>query len=354
MNIFKQTRSFIRRCLRDLSRWYIERYGYFVIEKKNLYDWQIKPNYNASYNPETKIPNNAKKYLHSKNPRLIQLKSDYQKFLAKNFKKGLWTENYLKNEDLLFFRGDNPYVYQKRGNQLSIFAYLITYFWFKSKDKANDLFFFKEEISFGIYNFVIDEKNITRDLLDSFNEIEFLKENVFKNHENKVKVLEIGAGYGRLAKWLTKNTKFIEHYYCIDGIPESTFISEYFLKKYHKIDNVTVVPVNMKESLVEKDNITLAINIHSFSEMTFDFVKFWIKEVTRLKILYLFIVPNAGHNFEGELVSFDKVNFRNLIESKGYELVLKRTKYLDPYVQKYGLNPTVYYLFQNTNFMEKK
>ena len=87
--------------------------------------------------------------------------------------------------------------------------------------------------------------------------------------------------------------------------------------------------------------------------MTFDFVKFWIKEVTILKILYLFIVPNAGHNFEGELISFDKVNFRNLIESKGYELVLKRTKYLDPYVQKYGLNPTVYYFFRILTLWKK-
>ena len=173
------------------------------------------------------------------------------KIFSENFKKGLWTENYLKMK-IYYFSEGITHTYIKKRKSINIFAYLITYFWFKSKDKANDLFFFKEEISFGIYNFVIDEKNITRDLLDSFNEIEFLKENVFKNHENKVKVLEIGAGYGRLAKWLTKNTKFIEHYYCIDGIPESTFISEYFLKKYHKIDNVTVVPVNMKESLVKK------------------------------------------------------------------------------------------------------
>ena len=353
MNILKNTRLFIRRFLRDLSKWYIERYGYFVIEKKNLYDWQISPNFNTGYNLQTKIPKDAKKYLHPNNSRLVQLKNDYQKFLTKNFKKGLWTEDYLKSEDLLFFRGDNPYLYQKRGNQLSIFAYLITYFWFKSNYKNDRISLFNEENSFGVYNYVIDEKNITRDLLDSLNEITFLKENVFKNFENKVKVLEIGAGYGRLAKWLTKNTKFIEHYYCIDGIPESTFISEYFLKKYHKIDKVTVVPIDRKESLTENDNITLAINIHSFSEMSFDFVKFWIKELTRLKVLFLFIVPNAGHKYKGDLLSFDKVNFKNLLESNGYELILKRAKYLDPYVQKYGLNPTIYYLFKNINFMKK-
>ena len=76
-------------------------------------------------------------------------------------------------------------------------------------------------------------------------------------------------------------------------------------------------------------------------------MKFWIKELTRLKVLFLFIVPNAGHKYKGDLISFDKVNFKNLLESNGYELILKRAKYLDPYVQKYGLNPTIYYLFKN-------
>ena len=118
MNIFKQLRFLFRRSLRDFSIWYIKRYGYCVIEEKNIYDWQIHPNYNASYNLPTKIPKEAIEYLQPKNSRLVQLKNDYQKFLANNFKKGLWTEDYLKNDDLLFFRGDNPYVHQKRGNQL--------------------------------------------------------------------------------------------------------------------------------------------------------------------------------------------------------------------------------------------
>ena len=81
-------------------------------------------------------------------------------------------------------------------------------------------------------------------------------------------------------------------------------------------------------------------------------MKFWIKELTRLKVLFLFIVPNAGHKYTGDLLSFDKVNFKNLLESNGYELILKRSKYLDPYVQKYGLNPTIYYLFKNINDLE--
>ena len=103
---------------------------------------------------------------------------------------------------------------------------------------------------------------------------------------------------------------------------------------------------------LENQNISLAINIHSFSEMAIDFIKFWIEEVICLKIPYLFIVPNAGHQYRGDLTSFDNKNFEYIIESNGYELVIKRDKYQEPYIQKYGLNPTIYYLYKNIKFMD--
>ena len=70
-----------------------------------------------------------------------------------------------------------------------------------------------------------------------------------------------------------------------------------------------------------------------------------------LRIPYLFIVPNAGHRYRGDLISFDNKNFKNIIESNGYELVIKRDKYPEPNIQKYGLNPTMYYLYKNHKFV---
>lgn len=90
MAVLNNLRVSLRRFLKDLSVWYIERYGYHVIDKKSLYDWQINPDYKTKYNLETKTPKDAKEYLQYTNPKLIQLKKDYQKFLANNFKKGLW------------------------------------------------------------------------------------------------------------------------------------------------------------------------------------------------------------------------------------------------------------------------
>ena len=56
MALLNNLRASIGRFLKDLSVWYIERYGYHVIDKKSLYDWQINPDYNTKYNLETKIP----------------------------------------------------------------------------------------------------------------------------------------------------------------------------------------------------------------------------------------------------------------------------------------------------------
>ena len=86
--------------------------------------------------------------------------------------------------------------------------------------------------------------------------------------------------------------------------------------------------------------------------MTIDFIKFWIEEVISLRIPYLFIVPNAGHQYRGDLISFDNINFKTIIEDNGYELVIKRDKYSEPNIQRYGLNPTMYYLYKNHEFMD--
>ena len=53
---------------------------------------------------------------------------------------------YLGEKDLIYFRGDNPYVYQTRGNQQSQLAYLLTYFWLKSKH-SKDLSSFISDIA---------------------------------------------------------------------------------------------------------------------------------------------------------------------------------------------------------------
>ena len=71
--------------------------------------------------------------------------------------------------------------------------------------------------------------------------------------------------------------------------------------------------------------------------MTIDFIKFWIEEVISLKI-QPFYSSQRRSSIRGDLISFDNKNFESIIESNGYELVIKRDKYPEPYIQKYEID----------------
>ena len=172
-------RLYIRRKIKQLCIWYIERYGYFVIKEKYLYPWQKFIRFDSSYNKDSNLPDGALEYLNKSNPRLKELKKSYLNYIQTNHKTDLWLDEYVIDEHLLYFRGDNPYVWQKRGINLNIMAYAMTYFWIKNHDKDNLLSKFVEDNSFGVQTFNFNGKIVSRDLLDSINEIKFLNKHIF-------------------------------------------------------------------------------------------------------------------------------------------------------------------------------
>ena len=182
-------RLYLRKKIKIISIWYLERYGYAVINARYLYPWQRFISFDSSYNKESYLPKNAFEYLKRSNPRLKELKQDYLNFTQKRQEKDLWLDGYVKDEHLLYFRGDNPYVWQKRGLDLNIMAYAITYFWIKNDDKNNFLNNCIEDNSFGVQAFNFDGNIISRDLLDSINEIKFLTKYVFLKENKKIIIL---------------------------------------------------------------------------------------------------------------------------------------------------------------------
>ena len=339
-------RLHLRKKIKIFSIWYLERYGYGVINTKYLYPWQGFISFDSSYNKDSYLPQNAFEYLKRSNPRLKELKRDYLNFSQKRQEQDLWLDGYVKDEHLLYLRGDNPYVWQKRGLDLNIMAYAMTYFWIKSNDKNNFLYNCIEDNSFGVQAFKLDGNIISRDLLDSINEIKFLTKYVFLKENKKINILDIGSGYGRLAHRMSEAVPSVDNYYCTDGIAESTFISEYYIKYRNLGKRVTVIPLHEFETIIEDLTLDLVINIHSFSEMNISFIKYWIGQISKKKIKYLFIVPNARDNKGNKLISYDEKDFQLLIEQSGYKLVVKKPKYSEPVIQQYGISPTYYYLFK--------
>jgi hypothetical protein len=71
-------------------------------------------------------------------------------------------------------------------------------------------------------------------------------------------------------------------------------------------------------------------------------IKWWLDIIQRHKIPYLMVVPNSSVG----LYTNDKKDFLPLIREAGYEQITQEPKYRDSLVQKYAMNPDLYYLFK--------
>lgn len=286
-----------------------------------------------------------RKYLQFDNPRLLELIEKYAAIDSDVTVPVVWEEGIIDKDALRYFRGENAYVWQSRSGNSEI-NYALTTYYMLSGDKQRFLKSLKEDDSFGVNTFEIAGKTISRDLLDSIHEISFLEKHLDIFNSSKLNILDIGAGYGRLAHRMCEAVTNLEGYYCVDAIPVSTFLCEYYLR-YRKVDNkAQAIPLHELESLNGK-NINLAINIHSFSECSPSAIDWWCKFIAGQGIKHLMIVPNPGNHGGSKLATTPgEHDFMSIIENAGYKLIVKETKYDDPCLQRSGIFPTYYYLFE--------
>lgn len=102
------------------------------------------------------------------------------------------------------------------------------------------------------YPFIkIDDYNITTDKIISLFDFDYI--NSFKRLKNKFKILEIGAGAGRVAECLLSINKQLKYTIC--DIPPSIFISYKRLKKsFPKKKIKLLIDINNKDELIDKLN----------------------------------------------------------------------------------------------------
>jgi hypothetical protein len=318
---------------------------YKLISSSLLYDWQKDPQTKPSYK-ESLLPEGAGNYLQPNHPRLKELQKRYASFDSEVTVPTVWKEGIVKPDDLQYFRGDNAYVWQLRGPNFNIMAYALTTFYVKSIDKLGLLQQLVEDDCFGNFTFLIGNKKISRDLLDSITEIYFLDKHLHISSLNGLTILDIGAGYGRLAHRMVEAFPSIQTYICTDAVAVSTFISEYYLR-FRKLDNkAKVVPLDEIEATLQNKPVDIAVNIHSFSECSISAIEWWLSLLGKHGIKYLMIVPNTGDHGGELLQTNDGQDISKVVGKHGYKLIAKEAKYSDPVVQKYAINPTYYYLFE--------
>jgi len=301
------------------------------------------------------IPENVKGILQNDNNRLSEIRQKYRNINHPATKHSFWGEKSMSSKefDLIYFRGDNLFLWQFRsvGSNAHLKYILYTYYIIQN-DYRNLLSVLDEDELFGVYIFDFNSKyKISRDLLDSISEIYFLDKYLNIFNKLNLNILDIGAGYGRLAYRMTEalNEK-INKYFCVDAIAESTFLCEFYLNFRKPSDQKAVsVPLYDIEKTLEDYKIDIAINIHSFTECTYSVIKWWLELVRKNKARYLFIIPNP--NPENKLLSVEenkeRIDFQPLIESLGYKLIQYKPKFDDSTLQAvFHHLPVYYYLFE--------
>ncbi|MCU1427041.1 MAG: hypothetical protein JWL83_1041 [Actinomycetia bacterium] len=320
----------------------------FMLQHTTPTEWRMLT---EAYDDTGPLPADAEVELSAKNPRLQSLRDEYARSGLPVTVPSVWNEDLLEAQlDLRYFRGESPYVWHYREwPRAMILKYFIFAEYVRRRDPGNLLERLGEDGAFGCWAFDYPGyPKISRDLLDSVNEILFLDRHLGILERPRLRVLDIGAGYGRTAHRMVQAAPGLDDYCCVDAIPESTFICEYYLRHRGCAPPARVVPLHEIDRAAEPGHFDRAVNIHSFSECTFEAVSWWLAWVERLRIPNLLIVPND----RDELLAFEsdgsRRNFRPLVEAAGYELAVQEPVLDDPAVQELLRVPDEFLLFRRT------
>jgi hypothetical protein len=305
---------------------------------------------NHGYSPSV-LPPGAADYLRPDNVRLLDLRARYRNVNLPMIEHSKWNAELVASDiELPYFRGDNAYIFQHRDFNTDS-DYVLTAYCLKSIDRLGLFDRLQEDELFGVYALPFNDAGlVSRDLLDSISEITFLEESLGLSRLDKLRVLDIGAGYGRFAYRLTTAFPQTVQAFCVDAVAESTFLSEYYLRFRQVDDRARVIPLDEIQRTLAVQPIDLVTNIHSFSECTLATVRGWLDLVRQHEVRRLLIIPNAEDNGGTRLITLERdgrrIDYRPEIEKRGYRLKCTRPKFTAASVQKHGISPTHYYLFE--------
>ncbi|MBI2382591.1 MAG: putative sugar O-methyltransferase [Gammaproteobacteria bacterium] len=270
------------------------------------------------------LPAGAVDELRDTNPRLQRLRETHAGAGHPAVTHSRWRSDFVRSRlNLLYFRGESPIVWHyrelPRATRLKFFIYLN---YLRERDPRRLLQTLEEDGAFGCWTFEYPGyRRVSRDLLDSVNELNFLDRRFGLYERQGLRVLDIGAGYGRLAHRMIAAVPGLADYCCVDAVPESSFLCEYYLRYRGCTPPARVVTLHRVATELQPGSFDLAINIHSFSECTLQSVEWWIGQLQRLRVRHLLIVPNDPTDLLTTEVDKTRKDFLPALEGAGYQLV---------------------------------
>lgn len=312
-----------------------------------LYEYRnMKATYRGPVSISPPLPQIALEYLRWSQPDLISLENRYDGHPASSHTQ--WNREILEKEiDLKSFRGDNHYVYQTRYSPTPA-TYYVTAYYVRDTDRLQLFGRLKEDGLFGAYTLPFDgDYLISRDLLDSINQVNVIAQLLNLSCNDQVRLLDIGAGYGRLAHRLSESLPK-GSVTCTDAVPLSTFISDFYLKFRGVSDRASVVPLDRAEAELSGRKFDLITNFHSFSECKQSAIRWWLDLLQGVDCNKFLIIPNSVDWFLSTEADGTHADFLHLLTERGWQLAHSRPIYaLSDVAQKAALYPNFrFYLFE--------
>ena len=299
------------------------------------------------YDDRTPLPAGAAEQLSGDNPRLRELRQRYESLDLPAVRHHLWSAGRVAdNVDLRYFRGDNLYVWHRPEHPRAMALKLFVYMRYLQDQGGGELLeTLDEDGAFGCWTTeVTGHGKISRDLLDSVNEILFLERHLGVR-TRKLRVLDIGAGYGRLAHRMSAALPELADHCCVDAVPESTFLAEYYLSHRGCSPPARALPLPEVPDL-EPQTFDLAVNVHSFSECTLDAVRWWADQLQRLQVPYLFVVPNEADGILSREPDGSYHSLLPVLEAAGYSTIVKERAISDRAARDALVLNDNFYLFE--------
>ncbi len=284
----------------------------------------------SKHDTSVALPPGAEAELQPGNPRLRELREAYAALDLPALRPSRWhAEAIDRFLELRYFRGETLITWHDRElprvTRLRYFALLRHT---AARDELGLLRRLQEDGAFGCWTFEYPgEPRVSRDLLESVLELNHLERVVGLSGRAPLRVLDVGAGYGRLAHRAAGAFDNLADWCCVDAIPESTFLAEWYLRHRGASPPARVVGLHRLDAELEPGGFDLAVNVHSFAECTYDAVAWWARRLAALRGPRLLVVPNHGRELLTHELDDTQRDFLPALEAAGY-----RRARLDPVV----------------------
>jgi SAM-dependent methyltransferase len=282
------------------------------------------------------------------NPRLVELREAYAALASPVTEPSRWHDGAVEGFlDLRWFRGETLFVWHYRElPRITALKYFLFAQYVRERDPLGLLDRLEEDGAFGCWTFTYPgHGRYSRDLLESVNEIAFLERHLALAARQELAVLDVGAGYGRLAHRMTRALPNVRDYCCVDAVPESTFLSEWYLRHRSCTPPARVVALHELDEGLAGRRFDLAVNVHSWSECPLVAVEWWVERLAALGVPHLLVVPNEPD----ELLTLERDgsrrDFEPALTAAGFRRIVREPVVTDPAVRELVRLDDAFHLF---------